>query len=141
MADLNPLIRVRRHAVEQKQKFLAALYRQADELEAQKAVLLEQLEAERDKTTDMDVEFLKYFAPYEQAVRERVADIDEDRAKLETRIVKARDDMREAFADLKKIEITQDRRAEEALAEINKKEADALDDMGIEGFRRRGDEG
>ena len=32
MADLEALIRVRRHAVEQKQKILAELYKQADEL-------------------------------------------------------------------------------------------------------------
>lgn len=39
MADLNPLIRVRKHTVEQKQKFLAELYRQADELQNHKAAL------------------------------------------------------------------------------------------------------
>ena len=34
LANLKPLIRVRKHAVEQKQKFLAELYRQAEELAA-----------------------------------------------------------------------------------------------------------
>ena len=49
MANLNPLIRVRKHTVEQKQKALADLYRQAEELISQKKKLLDQLAVERQK--------------------------------------------------------------------------------------------
>lgn len=139
MADLNPLIRVRKHAVEQKQKFLAELYRQAEELQNQKKTLLGQLEEEREKVKDMGVEMLSYFGPYSQAVKERVADIDEGIAKLERRIAVAREDMREAFAELKKIEITQERREAEEQAALDKKDSADLDEAGIEGFRRKGD--
>ncbi len=136
MADLNPLIRVRKHVVEQKQKFLAELYRQSEELEAQKAVLLAQHEAEREKVSSMGVEMLSYFGPYSDAVKGRVEDLDEALAKLSVRIEIAREDMREAFAELKKVEITQKRREAEEKAERDKKDSADMDEIGIETFRR-----
>jgi len=141
MADLNPLIRVRKHAVEQKQKFLAELYRQAEELENQKKTLLDQMAAEREKLSEMEsAEIMGYFGHYCEAVKERVADIDEAVATLEIRIGAAQEDMREAFAELKKIEITQERREAEQQAEINKKESDELNEIAIEGYRRKVEE-
>jgi flagellar export protein FliJ len=137
MADLNPLIRVRKHVVEQKQKFLAELYRQADEMNRQKQNLIDQLAEEQEKIKDMPASMLSYFGPYTEAVRERIKDIAEAISKLETRIDIAREDMREAFAELKKIEITQERREEEEEKEINKKESDELDAIGLEVFRRK----
>lgn len=137
MADLNPLIRVRKHIVEQKQKFLAELYRQAEELESQKETMLAQLEEEQEKVKDMEVEMLSYFGPYTDAVHDRVEEIDEARATLEKRIELAREDMREAFAELKKVEITQERREEEEEKELNKKESNELDEAGLDSFRRR----
>jgi flagellar FliJ protein len=137
MADLNPLIRVRKHVVDQKQKFLSELYRQAEELERQKQTLLDQMEHERRKLEEMGVEMLAYFGPYSQAVKERIEEIDESRTKLETRIELAREDMREAFSDLKKVEITQERREEEEQREQDRKETIELDDIGIDGFRRQ----
>lgn len=137
MADLDPLIRIRRHIVEQKQKFLSELYRQAEELEGQKTSLLEQLAGERSKIQDMGVEMLSYLGPYTQAVNDRVEDIDESMQKLNTRIEAAREDMRQAFEDLKKVEITQESREAAAEAELAKKESDELDEIGLEVFRRQ----
>ncbi len=138
MADLNPLIRVRKHAVEQKQKFLAELYRQAEQLTEQKQTMLAQLAAERENLKDhASVDMLKYFGTYTEAVKGRVKDIDESMAMLNTRIDIAREDMREAFAEFKKIEITQERREAEEIAELEKRQMQLLDDMAIEGFRRR----
>lgn len=138
MADLDPLIRVRRHAVEQKQKFLAELYRQAEELANQKKTLEEQMHEERQRLEDMEsVEMLSYFGNYVEAVKERIVDIEDAMEKLEARIEVARDDMREAFAELKKIEITQERREDEERSALEKKESDLLDEMAIEGYRRR----
>ena len=139
MADLNPLIRVRKHTVEQRQKFLAELYRQAEELQDQKDSLLTTLQSEREKTKELGVEMLSYFGPYSDAVKDRVEDIDHAMEKLNFRIEVARDAMREAFAELKKVEITQERREEEEQAELKKKESDELDEIAIETFRRKQD--
>lgn len=140
MADLDPLIRVRRHAVEQKQKFLAELYRQAEEMEQQKTSMLETLAEERKKVDEMGVEALGYFGHYSEAVKTRVEDIDEAMKKLNNRIEAARDDMARAFEELKKIEITNEQRQEAERAELAKKEADALDDIAIESYRRKMEE-
>ena len=140
MADLDPLIRVRRHVVDQKQKFLAELYRQAEELANQKNNLIEQLAEEREKIKDMGPEMLSYFGPYTEAVKARIKDIEEAAKKLDVRIDIAREDMREAFADLKKIEITQERREAEEKKELDKRESAELDEIGIETYRRRQNE-
>jgi len=137
MADLNPLIRVRKHVVEQKQKFVAELYRQADEMEGQKATLLTQLDEEQEKIQEMGVEMLSYFGPYSEAVKERVVEIDDGMKVLEARIQIAQEDMREAFAELKKVEITQERREDEEEKARNKMESAELDEIAIEGFRRK----
>ncbi|MEM7651284.1 MAG: flagellar export protein FliJ [Pseudomonadota bacterium] len=140
MAKLDGLIRVRKHALDQKQKFVAELYRQAEELENQKVTLLETLEEEREKVDEMGVEMLSYFGPYSQAVKERVEEIDEASETLNKRIEIAREDMREAFAEFKKIEITKERRDDEEEKAINKKEGDELDEIAISGYRRKLDE-
>jgi flagellar FliJ protein len=138
MADLNPLIRVRKHTVEQKQKFLAELYRQADELQNHKTALQRQMKEEREALEKMNtVDMITAFSAYVEAVKERISDIDEGMAKLETRIEIAREDMREAFAEFKKIEITQERREAEEYRAIEKKQAELLDEAALDGFRRR----
>ena len=137
MSDLTSLIRVRKHAIEQKQKFLAELYRQAEEFKNQRDTLETQLAIEMEKTKDMDATLLGFFGPYTEAVTLRIEDIDEDRKKLDKRITRAQDDIRYAFAELKKIEIIDDRRAAEELAELAKKEADILDEIAIDQFQRQ----
>lgn len=137
MAKLDGLIRVRKHALDQKQKVVAELYRQAEELENQKVTLLGTLEEERGKIDQMGVEMLSYFGPYSEAVKERVDKIDQASLTLESRIEIAREDMREAFAELKKIELTKHMREDEEEKANNKKESDELDAIAIETFRRK----
>lgn len=137
MADLKPLIRVRKHTVEQKQKALAELYRQAEEMAAQKYALKEEMESEqRAAGKDNSAEMLQYLGTYVEAVKKKIKRLDAQMVDLDRRIELAREDMREAFAEFKKIEITQERREAEALAEIERKQAQLLDDMAIDGFRR-----
>ncbi|MFN3700193.1 MAG: flagellar FliJ family protein [Alphaproteobacteria bacterium] len=139
MANLDPLIRIRKHALEQKQKFLAELYRQAEELAQQKSDMLATLAEERKTVEEMGALALGYFGRYSEAVRGRVEDIEDSLKKLNQRIEIARDDMREAFAEMKKIEITQDKRKADEKRARDKKESDLLDEIAIEGFRRKVD--
>lgn len=137
MADLDSLIRVRKHTVEQKQKALAALYKRAEDLKNERDALEAQLAIEMEKAKDMDAEFIKYFGPYADRVQKQIESIDQKRKKLENQIALAQEEVRAAFAELKKIEIIDDRRKEEERAALNKKESDILDDIAIDGFRRR----
>lgn len=141
MADLHGLIKMRKHIVDQKQKFLAELYRQSEELEGHKASLNNQLEEERVNMEGMEehlkLEAMTHFGLYAQGVRTRIEDIDANLKQLEARIDVAREDMRQAFNEQKKIEITQERREDEEAKALNKKESAELDDIAIEGFRRK----
>lgn len=139
--DLSSLIRVRKHAVEQKQKVVAELYRQAELLQNEKTALLGRLEEEQGKASEMGVEMLSYFGPYAEAVQERVEEIDKKAVTLEARIQIAQDDMRGAFAELKKVEITQESREKAEIKAQNKKESDELDEIAIEAFRRGQEDG
>lgn len=141
MADLEPLVRMRKHLVEQKQKFLADLYRQAEELQKEKFFLIKQLKDERAAVDAMNsVEAVVYFGRYSEVIKGRIEDIDEASAKMEARIEVAREDIRNSFAELKKVEIVQERREEEEERARNKKESQTLDETAIEGYRRKQEE-
>ena len=141
MADLDPLIRVRRHTVEQKQKFLAELYRQVEAMQQQKSNLESALLNERKVVDDLGTaEAIAYFGRYSIVARNAIEHLGKEIAKMETRIDIAREDMRAAYAEQKKVEITQKRRQDRAAAEERKKEDKELDEIGIEGFRRKGEE-
>ncbi len=138
MANLEALIRVRRHAVEQKQKFLAELYRQVEAMQQQKSKLENDLINERKVVDELGTaEAIAYYGRYSIVARNTIEHLNHEMKKLETRIDIAREDMRAAYAEQKKVEITQKRRQDRAAAEARKKEDKELDEIGIEGFRRK----
>jgi flagellar export protein FliJ len=137
MAELDPLIRYRKHRLDEKQRRLADLYAQAEAIEQQKAQLFETMNAEADAAeASGDVYMVQDFLRFSANVREKIEELDNQREKLEVRIDAARRDIQEAFGELKKIEITQERRQAER-EELDKREEDKeLDDIGLENYRR-----
>ena len=105
MAELDPLLRVRRHEIEQKQKALAALYSKAEQLKQQRDEMETQFAIESQKTKDMDADMMAFFQPYADRIQDEIEQIDVEREKLEHKIRFAQDEMRDAFAEMKKIEI------------------------------------
>ena len=68
MADLSSLIRLRKHTVEEKQKALAELYRQAEALEARKKFYHDEIKKEREVINQNPiVEMLAYFGLFQKA--------------------------------------------------------------------------
>ena len=140
MADLEGLIRLRRNTVEEKQRIIADLFRNAEKIEKRKTALEEKLQKEREAIdNNPELETLTYFGAFEQVALRDIDRLTVELQKWEERIEIAQDDMRNAFADLKRVEIVDRRRKEEALAEQKAKETLELDEIGIEGFRRKGD--
>ena len=138
MADLKPLIRHRKHIVDQKQKFLAELYRKAEELAEKKEVLQQQIDDEIELAKEMqDARTQTYLGHYLDGARRKMQDIDSSIEQMNVRIAAAREDVRLAFADMKKIEITQQRREEKEEEELRKKEDRELDEIGLDVYRRR----
>lgn len=138
MAELDPLIRLRRYAIDEKQKFLAALYREAENLISKKQLLVDQLEREKELArNDTAPDAVIMFGLYADNVRKKISKFDENIKKMENRIEGAQEDMRIAFAELKKIQIIKRQREEREQKKQDYKEAQALDDIAIEGFRRK----
>lgn len=137
MADLQALIRLRKHTVDQKQKFLAGLYRQVESLQHKQKDLEEGLVKEREllETQDM-LEALSYYGRYASGVKVQIELIQKDIKQLEKRIEIARGDLRDAFSEMKKVEITARRREEEQAKERQLKEDRELDEIALEGYRR-----
>jgi len=138
MADLDPLIRLNKFGLEEKQRFLAKLYSDVERFEQMKAGMLDSVESEKDVTdADLDnITMIQAYLAYLGRVKREVSQIDNEIKRIEARIQVAIDDMRDAFGELKKIEITRDRRLKE-LAEENKKREDALfGEIALEIYRR-----
>jgi flagellar export protein FliJ len=141
MANLNPLIRLRKYRVEEKQKILADLFRQAEKIESRKSFLLKQKDEEQDIAEEKnDYETLTAFALFAERVRGEIEGLNEEMAKLNVRIGIAQDAMREAFGELKKIEIIQKSRDDEEDKAELKREGQVLDEVALVGFTRKGEE-
>ena len=141
MADLEPLIRLRKHSVDEKQKRLGEIYAKVEAIEARKKELTERLNKEREALNDdLALETREYFGNFQGVMRGYIEQLDDDLAQLETRLLAAQEDVRVAFADQKRVEIVNDRRKEEQAQELKTKESRELDEIGIEGFRRNTDD-
>lgn len=138
MADLEALIRLRRHTVEEKQKVLADIYRQVEKIEEEKISLLARLQKEREAMeADLTLETREYYGRFKSVVENTIEKLNISLKELEQRLNIAQENVRQAFADQKRVEIVHKRRQDEERAEINAKESNELDAIGIEGFRRK----
>ena len=138
MADLKPLIRHRKHLVEEKQRVLGELYRRVEELGGQKEDWLEAIDREIQLTEEMqDLYAQTQLGKYLDGARKKIDLLDDAIKAVNERIAVAQEDVRAAFADMKKVEIIQERREAEEQAAIDKKESELMDDIGIDGFLRK----
>lgn len=141
MADLNPLIRLRKYRVEEKQKILADLFREAERFEMVIQGLLESEETERKLAEEKnDYETTTAYSLYAERIRGQVEFLKMGLEKVNSRIVVAQDAMREAFGELKKIEIIQENREAEEDKEELRRESKDMDEIGLQGFIRNKDD-
>ncbi len=138
MADLESLIRLRKHTVDEKQKLLGEIYAKVESLEKQKQDLVEKLARERQALDDdLALETREYFGNFQGVMNGYIDKLNEDLAVLEQRLQAAQEEVRLAFAEQKRVEIVDERRKEEAAQELKQKESQEMDEIGIEGFRRQ----
>ena len=138
MADLEPLIRYRKHQLDEKRKNLARLYDELEKILANKAKLLKDLETEKGIVSENpeDIYALQSLNNFYVATKSKVSKENSKITKMEARIDIAREDMRLTFGDLKKIEITQEMRLEQEAKELSAKESALFDEIGLEMHRR-----
>jgi flagellar biosynthesis chaperone FliJ len=140
MADLNPLIRLNKFRLEEKQRFLSGLYAEVETLEIQKRAILDDVESERgvvDEALIQDVSMMQAFMAYVQRTKKEVEAINGKISSLEIKINRAVDEMREAFGELKKVEITRDRRLDAIKKANQKKEDELFSEIALEIYRRK----
>ena len=137
MADLYALIRLQKHRVEEKQKAVADLYRQAEMIEERKQELLDRVASEREVLEKNNLtEGMDYFLKFSELVKNDVGRLDGQLTKLEKRIEFAQEEVRQIFVELKRIEIVQRNREQREADKRKKREEQELNEVAIEGFRR-----
>ena len=137
MANLDPLIRLNKFQLEEKQRVLSKLYDDVNTLEIQKSAIMDGVESEKDAIDNMqDITMMQAFMGYVQRTKVEINLINDQISSLEIKITRAVDEMREAFGELKKIEITRDRRLEEIAKENAKREDALFSEIALEIYRR-----
>lgn len=137
MADLSVLIRLHKHELDEKRRALAELYGSLALLEKERTELERAFELEKQalRETAPDMQFT--FAGYAESVRQKREQIMEAERALEKSIENAKDSLMETFGELKKYEMTQAERERLEEEERRLKEGRMLDEIGLEGFRRK----
>lgn len=138
MANLDPLIRLNKFRLEEKQRALSQLYAQIQKFEIQKSAILDSVESEKQATENdfQDIHMMQAFMQYLQRSQKEVKLINDQISTLEIKVTRAVDEMRVSFGELKKIEITRDRRLDEIKAENNKREDAMFSEIALEIYRR-----
>ena len=141
MADLAPLIRYRKYQLDEKQRFIAKLFAEADKVYNHKMRLLNEVKRERTYVeTSEDPRVITGFLTYQNQMKKRVELVNVEIGRIDARISIAQDDLREHFTELKKFEIVQRNRLSRRRAMLEKREAQMFDAVAIESFRRRVEE-
>lgn len=136
MDELATLIRLAKLDLDQKRKALATLEARAAAIEAEKAALLAQLDAERQHPPDALEGGLTQGAFIRASYRKR-DQMDALLAELARQIRRAQDEIHRSFEELKRYDIAADQRARAARRDANRRETKALDEAGGEITRRR----
>lgn len=135
MAKLHSLIRFKRHELDEKRQILAKLNDALEDLRARKQKLLDDLAREKNLAA-VDVEIARSFGPYLNRTLEQCAALDDDIHQKLREIQAATHVVQDAYLEVKKLEITQEKRDQEEDDRLKRIETNTLDDIGIEGFRR-----
>ena len=136
MKSLKPLLRLNRWKVDEKSRLLGVLLEEAARIQKLDDDLTKSLEHEKE-IASLTPEGAAAFANYVQQVIRRRQQLAGELERLERRIGEARDELRGAMGEAKKIEVAEDNRTAAAAAEAKTRETQILDDIALSGFRRQ----
>ena len=133
---LKTLIRLARWEVDEKRRVLVALQTREEEIIATIRAAEQQLLHEQ-QVASQDPEAAYLYGAFANAWLNYRAQLDATLAEVRAQIEIARDDLAEAFRQVKTYEVTQANREKREKEEADRKEQAVLDDIGIEIHRRR----
>jgi flagellar FliJ protein len=135
MKAVNGLIRLHRWQLDEKRRNLGDLERMKEDFERQITRLDTEIMAEQKVATDLEARMA--YGAYAQMTVQRRATLQRSIADLTTQILVAREDVAQAFQEVKKYEILQEQRDRRTREWTTRKEQSNQDEMAIQGFRRR----
>ena len=136
MSEIESLIRLSRWRVDEKRKALAELEALADHLQSEAVRLTEELGREK-AIASAQAEPAPGLGAFIRASLERQAHLTQSIAEVQDRIAAARDEIAEAFQELKRYEIVQSDRQQKALLRRRRRETATLDEIGQTQHQRR----
>lgn len=135
MAKLSGLIRLKKHELDQYRQALAALQDKLNGHQERKDHLLRQLEQEKNLAS-VDMEAARNFNAYLQSSLAKLQDLERAIHDVQQEIQAARRVIQDAYMEVKKLDITEENRAQAERDELNRKISNELDDIGLTGFMR-----
>ena len=135
MTALDSIVRVHRWVLDEKQRKLADLRTLVEKLKLDLESLDAELEAEREASGNSD-EAGAAFPAYAAAALDRRRRLCETIANLERESDAAREEVTEAFSELKKYEIASDNRKARESEKRKRSERINLDELGVGIYRR-----
>jgi flagellar export protein FliJ len=134
-SGLHGAIRVAKASVDDRQRALAGLLRQAEDLGGQRLRISEEVAREREAASGVDGESV-HFGPYVAAAIARCRELDAAAAAVEAAIDAARDALGEDYRHLRALELTEEARLRQAAEAMARREREALDEVGLQRHQR-----
>lgn len=135
--DLQSLIRLHRWIVDEKRRKLGDLLKMLDDLQTRARRLEEELVHEQKIARESPEGAGITYAEYAKVVIDRRERLAASIVEVERLVAAAREDLNEAYRDVKKYEVAQDLREKREAEEAARKEQIVLDEIGLQGFRQR----
>lgn len=136
MSALDSLIRLHRWQLDEHRRDLATLEDLAAKLGEERRKLEAEDAHEREVAASSPEAGFAY-AAYVRRLIERRHKIEQSQAEVAHRIAQAREALAEAFRDVKRYEVAAANRARQQEQQEARRENKIMDDLGIEGFRRK----
>ena len=140
MADLNSIIRLHKHELDEKQREIGLLYEQMNALHERRKHLQDQRADEVQAASENPETVTFTLSGFLERSKAEEETITAKMFELNDAVEALRDEMIDSFAELKKYELTQNERDRLADKERKLKEGRMFDDIAIQGFRRGQDE-
>ncbi len=135
MKGLQTLIRMHKSKMEEEQKKFSALEAVANGFTNEITALQNSVEREA-LSTDENAETAHMLGDYVQATIERCKTLEQSRAEVEAAISEIRGTIAEAFRELKRYEIIEDRRLSQERQETQRRQSIAENELGLSIHRR-----
>jgi flagellar protein FliJ len=135
--DLKNMIRINEFSVDEKRRNLGELLKLMGDLEQRQRDLETEVANEQRIAGSLPGEADIYYGVYAGTVIDRRERIAESIKQMEVKVATARDEMSEAYVELKKYEIAQKNREKKEALEESRREQSILDEIGLNAHRRK----